>query len=170
MDNHKLLLLGLLRHQKMHGYQLFEFIERNLATCTDLKKPTAYFLLHQMEKDGWVRIEHAQEGNRPPRKIFILTEAGEKAFWQLLSENLSHYFPVAFPSDIGLAFIDQLRPSEAIQLLQIRRQLLIEALDTVKDIPTHSGSTQLLIEHQKAFLEFELNWLEALLNSLVNSN
>ncbi|MGB9672805.1 MAG: PadR family transcriptional regulator [Anaerolineales bacterium] len=167
MDNQKLLLLGLLRHQKMHGYQLFEFIERNLATCTDIKKPTAYFLLHQMENDGWVRIEHAQEGNRPPRKIFVLTEAGERAFWQLLTKNLSHYFTVAFPTDIGLAFLDQLKPSEAIQLLQIRKQSLFEALERIKVIPIHSGSTQLLIDHQKAFLEFELNWLEALLDSLI---
>ena len=47
MDD-KLLLLGILRRQEMHGYQLFEFIDRDLAACTNLKKPTAYYLLNRM--------------------------------------------------------------------------------------------------------------------------
>ena len=58
----KLLLLGLLRRQEMHGYQLNEFIDNNLALCTDLKKPTAYYLLDQMSKDGWISAEAEQEG------------------------------------------------------------------------------------------------------------
>jgi DNA-binding PadR family transcriptional regulator len=39
--------LGLLRQASMHGYQLLDFIERYLSTCTDLKKPTAYLALER---------------------------------------------------------------------------------------------------------------------------
>lgn len=50
----KLLLLGILRQQEMHGYQLYEFIERDLAACTNLTKPTAYYLLNKMAEDNWI--------------------------------------------------------------------------------------------------------------------
>ena len=32
----ELLLLGFLRRENMHGYKLNEFIERDMAACTDL--------------------------------------------------------------------------------------------------------------------------------------
>jgi DNA-binding PadR family transcriptional regulator len=44
----QLLLLGLLRRQEMHGYQLNEFIEEKMHSCIDLKKPTAYYLLDKL--------------------------------------------------------------------------------------------------------------------------
>ena len=50
----KLLLLGLLRSQEMHGYQLNEFIENSLPTCIEIKKPTAYYILNKMLADKWV--------------------------------------------------------------------------------------------------------------------
>ncbi|MDA0242918.1 MAG: hypothetical protein OT477_05845 [Chloroflexi bacterium] len=37
----KLILLGLLPAQDMHGYQLNKFIEGTLAMCVSLKRPTA---------------------------------------------------------------------------------------------------------------------------------
>ena len=69
----KLLLLGLLRQQEMHGYQLYEFVDRYLSTCTDMKKSTAYFLLNKMGQDDWIAEEVSQEGSRPPRRVYRLT-------------------------------------------------------------------------------------------------
>jgi len=48
----QLLLLGLLRRQEMHGYQLNEFIEEKMHFCIDLKKPTAYYLLDKLAQEG----------------------------------------------------------------------------------------------------------------------
>ena len=52
MDERTLLLLGMLRIESQHGYQLNEFIEHNLARVTDMKKPTAYALLDRLEQSG----------------------------------------------------------------------------------------------------------------------
>ncbi|UZM97849.1 hypothetical protein OL548_23235 [Lysinibacillus sp. MHQ-1] len=38
MEHRSLILLGLLMGQSQHGYQINEFIERNLSTVTDMKK------------------------------------------------------------------------------------------------------------------------------------
>jgi DNA-binding PadR family transcriptional regulator len=155
----KLLLLGLLRRQEMHGYQLHEFIDQNLALCTDLKKPTAYYLLDKMDADGWLITETEQEGNRPPRRVYRLTPKGEEAFQRLLRENLGQYAPVNFSGDVGLAFLDSLDTDEALTLLTQQKQELESRLQEIQNVPVHQGSLQLVFSHQKRHLQAELDWL-----------
>jgi DNA-binding PadR family transcriptional regulator len=162
----KLLLLGILRRQEMHGYQLNEFIDNNLALCTDLKKPTAYYLLDQMAKDSWITAELTQEGNRPPRRVYRLTEAGEAAFQQLLRENLAEYEPVNFPGDVGLAFVDWLAPQECLPLLETQKQKAQARLDEIAAIPAHAGSLGLIFLHQIHHLQAELAWLEKVIETV----
>jgi DNA-binding PadR family transcriptional regulator len=162
----KLLLLGLLRRQEMHGYQLHEFIDRNLALCTDLKKPTAYYLLDKMAADGWLTTETEQEGNRPPRRVYGLTAAGEQAFQRLLRENLAQYAPVNFPGDIGLAFLEWLEAEEALGLLQEQRFALEAHLQEMRAVPEHQGSLQLVFSHQIRHLQAELDWLDEVIARL----
>jgi DNA-binding PadR family transcriptional regulator len=158
MEN-KLLLLGLLRRQEMHGYQLFEFIDRDLGYCTDLKKPTAYYLLNKMAQDGWIEEEMIQDGNRPPRRVYRMTPAGEAAYQQLLRKSLEGYSPITFKGDVGLAFIDDLNPDEARRLLELRRAALQVALENAQATPPHAGVTQWVIDHQIFHLQTELDWL-----------
>jgi len=162
----KLLLLGLLRRQEMHGYQLNEFIDNNLSLCTDLKKPTAYYLLDQMCKNGWISAATEQDGNRPPRKVYQLTEAGEAAFERLLREGLSTYQPVNFPGDIGVAFLDWLAPAEALPLLEQQKSQLTARLAEMRAIPPHAGSLGLIFSHQIQHLQAELAWLDTVIDTL----
>jgi len=164
----KLLLLGLLRRQEMHGYQLNEFIDNNLAMCTDLKKPTAYYLLDQMSKDGWIAAESEQEGNRPPRKVYRLTDSGEAAFQQLLHDNLADYTPINFPGDIGLAFMDWMSPTDILPQLESQKLQIQQRLAEVRLIPAHSGSLALIFSHQIHHLASELEWLEKIIESLAS--
>ena len=84
MDERALLLLGMLRAQSQHGYQINEFIERNLSRVTDMKKPTAYAILDRLARDGYVRVHSEQEGNRPPRNVYYLTVNGVRWFELIL--------------------------------------------------------------------------------------
>jgi len=162
----KLLLLGLLRQHHMHGYQLYEFIERDLSICTDLKKPTAYYLLGKMAEDGWVAEEQVQEGNRPLRRVYSLTEGGEAEYQRLLRDNLSAHTPAFFSGDAGLAFLDTLDRQEALELLSHRRSAMADALAEMERVPPHQGSLQLVIDHRRRHLQSELDWLEALIIQL----
>ena len=87
----ELLLLGFLRREQAHGYRLNEFIEREMTACTDIKKPTAYFLLDKMAKQGWITMRETREGNRPPRRVYRLTAKGEAQYQKLLRENLGSF-------------------------------------------------------------------------------
>ncbi len=169
-SENKLLLLGILRRQQMHGYQLFEYIDQSLSVCTDLTRPTAYYLLKKMAEDGWVSEELMQEGNRPVRKVYQLTSLGEREYQRLLRENLSSFEPISFAGDVGLAMLDQLSSAEAVTLLQKRRESLTRALQEAKTAPVHQGSLQFAIRHQVFSLTQELYWLDDFLAELTGSD
>ena len=162
----QLLLLGILRQQEMPGYELNEFIDKNLASCTNMKKSTAYYLLKKMEEAGFISQETKQEGNRPPRQVYRLRPAGEVEFQRLLRQNLSRYSKVFFPNDIGLVFLDTLERDEALQLLNKRRDALLEALTAAENIPNHGSGLQLVFDHLLHHFRSELNWMDTVIHSL----
>ncbi len=166
----ELLLLGLLRREDMHGYQLHEFINGNLASCTDMKKPTAYYLLDKMAERGWIVVtkEEQVETNRPPRRVYQITPQGEAAFQKLLRENLAAYHPATFAGNIGLAFMESLPDSEAQTLLNQRREILAAELALMQSAPHHGGTMQLVIDHQVHHLSAELSWLDSVLARLAS--
>lgn len=118
MDERALLLLGLLKAQSQHGYQLNEFIERNLGWVTDMKKPTAYALLERVCRDGFATMRTEQAGNRPARKVYAITPQGEAAFLDLLRTTLASAERSEIPGDIAIIFLDQLPLAEARALLE----------------------------------------------------
>lgn len=166
----ELLLLGLLRRGDMHGYRLNEFIERDMASCVDLKKSTAYFLLDKMLKQGWVAESEEREGARPPRKVYRITPAGEAEFQRLLRANLAAFQPALFPGDIGVAYADALPPAEALALLEARRAAMTAALAEARAAPPHAGALSWIVQHRAYYLESELRWLDEVIAGLVRSS
>ncbi len=162
----ELLLLGLLRQHRMHGYELSGVLGGALASCVDLKKPTAYFLLDKMAANGWARVKETREGNRPPRKTYTITTEGETEFQRLLRANLAEFDAPKAASDVAIAFMDALPPSEVITLLQDRRAILLAHLERAQSAPQHSEGLQLLIDHQTYLLQSELSWLDSVITRL----
>jgi len=164
----QLLLLGLLRQGDSYGYELHQFIDDNLTFCTDLKKSTAYYLLDKMQAEGWIAEETEHVGNRPPRRVYRLLPAGERAFHDMLRESLSEYTPATFSGDVSVAFLDTLEPADALACLAARRGELTAHLEHASQAPDHSGSLQWVIEHQARHLRTELEWLDELIGRVEN--
>jgi DNA-binding PadR family transcriptional regulator len=160
----QLLLLGLLRRQQMHGYQINEFIDAQIAFCVELKRSTAYYLLDRLCRDGYVAEATTRAGNRPERRVYSITPAGEARFQELLRHNLAYYTPPTYPEDVGVIFQGELPADEALRLLELRRELVaaqqarLEALSAL--LP---GSHQAVIEHHLVHIAAELSWIDRLL-------
>jgi DNA-binding PadR family transcriptional regulator len=142
---------------------------RDLSVCTDIKKPTAYYLLNKMAEKGWITQSSEQVGNRPPRNVYKITEAGEAAFHTLLHASLQEYSPVYFEDDIPLAFLDEIENHEAHQLLQKRKETLLKEIKLMQETPTHAGSIQWMLEHRLRHLNAELEWMDEILLRLSTS-
>jgi DNA-binding PadR family transcriptional regulator len=165
----QLLLLGLLRRQEMHGYQINEFIEEKMHFCIDLKKPTAYYILDKLAQAGYVAVEREQAGNRPPRRVYRVTSSGQALYLQLLRENLADYIATYYPSDIGIAFMDQLPPGEVADHLQQKREKMMAELEVLKNASGHSGPLHHVLDRNQRLLKAELDWLDELLEDLEGS-
>jgi DNA-binding PadR family transcriptional regulator len=168
MDERTLLLLGMLRIESQHGYQLNEFIEHNLGRVTDMKKPTAYALLDRLEQAGAISSRLEQEGNRPPRKDYAITEQGKQLFLRLLSETLASAEPYVIAGDVGLMFLDALPLEEALKLLEQRLQTVRTQVAEIEHVPAHHMGLgiDLVIEHQAALLHADEAWLTRLIARL----
>lgn len=162
----ELLLLGLLKREQMHGYQLHEFIDSNMQTCVDIKKPTAYYLLDKMERQGLIKHKEEKEGNRPPRQVYSMTDVGEERFQVLLRRNLATYNQNLYPNNTGFIFLEELPEDEAITLLLNRQELISAKLAETQAAPPHSRGMQFMIDHQITMLQAELSWLQNVINRL----
>ena len=120
----ELLLLGLLNQEGRHGYELHDFIEKYMQTCVDIKKPTAYYLLDKLAKGGFITETVEQSGNRPARRVYQLTEAGNSYFDHLLRDYLSRYSPTQFADLVGLASPFLKRAVESTQAVVEEMELL----------------------------------------------
>lgn len=94
-------LLGLLRREPRHGYDLArEFAhDTPLGEVVHLEMSMLYALLKKLERDGLVRSVTQLQGSRPPRKVFELTDAGSQALDGWLAE------PVVRTRDLRLEFL-----------------------------------------------------------------
>lgn len=162
----KLLLLGLLLSHEMHGYQLNEILQHNPGTPISLKKSNAYKLLSDMEKDGWVTHTQEQEGNRPQRRVYSVTEDGEAAFYRILRENLASQPSPEFPGVVGLDFLYLLPTEEATALLETRLEFVEEKFQQLDDIELDIRQSHLASEYLHKFYANEIEWLSGIIKRL----
>ncbi|CAH2714717.1 hypothetical protein BACCIP111895_01893 [Neobacillus rhizosphaerae] len=172
MEQRSLILLGLLMSQSQHGYQINDFIERNLSTVTDMKKPTAYATLDKLNQNGYIDIQFEQEGNRPTRKVYSINENGKQYFYKLLLNNLSSAESVNYQGDIGLMFIDFLPLEKTIPALQDRLNKNKNLIEIFKQTPAHGirSGVNLAVEHKITMLEAEVRFLAKTINILIQES
>ena len=162
----KLLLLGILRGHAMHGYQMNEMLAQDAGIGMALKKANAYQLLNKMENDGWVTHHEEQEGNRPPRRVYAITPAGEAAFQRLLRKSLAAYGAPQMPSVIAYNYLDELPVNEAIALLNERRGLINGRFQQIDTVPPEMLQAHLGMVYLHRFYTTELAWLDEIINQL----
>lgn len=162
-DDRALLLLGVLMTQSRHGYQINEFIERQLCDVVTMKKPTAYALLDRLAGDGFISVHLEQEGNRPQRKVYTITDAGRTLFEELLQANLSSLDAPVFADDIGLMFLNHLPLEQVIELLRKRLALLESVLENTVSVPPHGGllTLHIALDHVTTLRRADRDWMIA---------
>jgi DNA-binding PadR family transcriptional regulator len=161
----KLLLLGILLHTRVHGYELNQLLKSPASTIR-IGKANAYQILAKMEAQGLVSSEQKQEGKRPPRQVYSITTKGKEELFQLLRESLAQYEPLEYPNGVSLDLLALIQPQEALPLLQQRRERLALHCKTLAgfsdDIRASHPGLDFLI--RQASLEKEL------LDEIINKN
>lgn len=159
----ELLVLGLLMSQSQHGYQINEFIDRNLGQVSNMKKSTAYAILKRLEKTGDVASSVDQEGNRPIKHIYTITEQGKQKFKTLLRQSLSSTEEAVPAGNIGIMFLDHLSLAEVLECLAQRLEKVEQKIELYNSMPNHGREyglgVDLAIQRQIQLITADHQWL-----------
>ena len=78
----------------------------------------------------------------------------------MLRESLAQFTPTASYGTIGIAFLEAIPTEEALPLLQKRRKVIEEILNTLSVDEDHHGGFGYVILHQIQHLKTEMAWLD----------
>ena len=172
-------LLGFLRQQPMHAYEIHQTLLRAeaLGLVWHLKQSLVYVMLERLEAEGYITGALEPQGSRPPRKILQLTPSGRDAFAQWLVA------PVAHGRDFRLEFLAKLyfasqddsanAASNATSLIVAQqtacRGWLIELRAQADALSDARRYDWLVIQFRIGQIEAIVTWLDICANTVVPS-
>jgi len=159
-------LLGLLKWQPRHGYDLMREFDDDtaLAEVLHLEPSMLYAYLKKLETAGLIRAEIETNDPRPPRKVFELTAEGEAVLDEWLNE------PVTRTRDLRLEFllklyVARLLDADLADRLVAKQRVLCEGL--VENLRQQASGER--DEFRRLVLQMRLAQNEALLNWLATA-
>jgi DNA-binding PadR family transcriptional regulator len=169
----RLVILGFLRGRPQYGYEIKQMIEHVMGDWTDIAFGSIYYALGKLADEGYVeKAGTEQEGGRPSRTVYQITDTGREEFMRLLRKVWDNVERQTFDFDIGLSFMSALPIDEVTECLGKRITHLehvlqyldahqAEELADVDHVPTHLAST--VFDHHRRHLQAELDWTRELL-------
>ena len=159
----KYLLLGLLHQQPRHGYDLRRVFEELLGGTWPLNIAQVYTALSALERDGLVVCDIVRQDAVPDRKVYSLSEVGEKELRRWLEEPGRPLVQLRDEMVHKVLVAALVGDDSVTQLIVEQRELtmrslaeLVQARDD-DDIPV---PTELLLDAAILRLEGDLKWLE----------
>ncbi len=168
--NLRTLILGLLALKPMSGYDVKRFL-KGLSWLIGSPSPgSLYPILRTLLEDGRVTVETIPGVDRPPRKIYTITEAGRRELETWLDQPAAAQAPLK-SFVMRLLLSDHYAPDVLCRHLGHRRDqvaakkagllTMTQALDGNQDPGQHMA-----LEYGLALASAELAWLERTLETL----
>src|SRR5580765_4956904 len=118
--NVRLLVLGLLQRQPMHGYELRRVaVESRMESWSGILPGSIYHALKKLEQEGLIAPARDKHAGGHTRAVYSITAAGRRALTGLVREALSQ--PIRpFPTDLygGLVYLAALPEGEVNELIE----------------------------------------------------
>lgn len=157
----------------MHGHQIRRMAQTDRAELwTDVKAGSLYGVLHRMAAEGIItEVRSEQEGNRPERTVYAITEEGLDEFAAHRDSALRDARIRPDPVDLALQNAQGMPEDSLRSVLEDRRQALVNQLDAWKHLqneaaPYIEGLERVIIRHTEVRLRAELEWHDELLKQL----
>jgi DNA-binding PadR family transcriptional regulator len=166
----ELAILGLLKQRPMHGYQLSRELGGSLGGFWRVSYGSLYPTLRRLERRGLVAPLPGEATGGRRKTVYGITEQGERAFLELLQEPPGDTSSEDARFRVRLAFFRYLPPETRIRLLERRRGLLADRLETITGSlgsqPEGADDyTLALMEHGRTITESDIEWLDGLISN-----
>ena len=170
----RMVILGLLRERPLYGYEIKQIIEEHMSDWTSIAFGSIYFALDKLAEEKFVeKVEVEQEGKRPSRSVYQITQLGREEFLRLLRDSWQQFERQYFSLDICLFFLDSLPIEEVKKYLQIRKSTLQAALGQIEGhrteqlaLPEITPLAAAIFNHTLVHTQAELDWVTDLLQKL----
>jgi len=165
----ELAILGLLKEQTMHGYQLSKRLADTLGAFWKVSYGSLYPALKRLEREGAVESVFPRDEVGRRKNVYRITEKGEELFYELLQEaGQESWEDNRFR--VRLAFFKYLKPETRLRLLEKRRAYLEDRLSEIKTSLRNAREridnyTLSLMEHGEEATQQDIAWLDDLIRA-----
>ncbi len=155
-------ILGILADQPMTGYDLkTQCFDGSIAHFWPADQAQIYRTLDRMAGDGWATSAVEVQDNRPNRKVYTITPAGEAELDRWLADAELLPAPVREAALVQLFFAERIPPDRVREHLHRLRRTYADKLATFEAIPLPTLDTPGVPQrhrYQRMTLEMGLSW------------
>src|SRR5690242_12715847 len=119
----RVLVLGVLLKQPMHGYEVRRELESwNAEQWANIAYGSIYFALNKMTEEKLVEVVNSEDkvGKRAGRTEYTITDKGKEEFERLLREHWWNRKPIIDPFMVAITFMNALPHAELLEALKFR--------------------------------------------------
>jgi DNA-binding PadR family transcriptional regulator len=166
----KHIFLAVLSKKPMHGYDLKNAFEHLLSDQWTLNFGQVYTTLTRLERDGLVCAEEVKQEDKPDKKIYRITEEGQRQLDLWLSQEMDWN---VFQDELSfqLAAMEFIERERAARLLADYRRYLLnlirELIMKKESLEDENSLTAWIFERNIMKAEADLKWVERYIQSKV---
>ena len=168
MTLNEALILSYVKRGIGYGYNIMTHVKNSRSDeWVDFSRAGLYKTLDKLEKKDFVNKSLEKTGDRPPKKMYRITQSGEKALSDFLDNQFNFDYQTKNDLDAYLVTAVAASPDAVILAgkLRERRDAVIRHIDELKndwpeDKNTYPFIVYALFKRRQESLELELKWLE----------
>jgi len=155
-------LLGLLMSGPKHGYELYQELEQDLRGVWQIGLSQLYAQLKQLQEAGLVDVQTEPQPNRPPRKVYHVTDEGREVFLHWLWQATPYLRLIRVEFLLRLYLFDRLSLPGVEQLVAAQRAVCREQADRFEQAAAGAGGgfLRLVFEFRQGQMEAVIRWLD----------
>lgn len=155
-------LLGLLLPGPKHGYELHQEFAESLGAVWQVGLSQMYAHLKALEDGGLVTRQTEVQGNRPPRKVYSITDRGREYFLQWLHEPTPHIRGIRLEFLSRLFLFHRLGLPGPHDLIERQKALCQARAEALSRLASETADPFLRLVHQfrRGQVEAVIRWLD----------
>lgn len=122
----RLIILGVLMEGEKHPYEIQQILlQRSMDRYIKFQKGSLYYAFQRLEKEGLIEVaEVIRDSNRPDRTVYRITDSGQQALQDMLTEQLQIVEPYYDPIYAALAFCRYADQDTLVSILEEKIKLV----------------------------------------------
>jgi DNA-binding PadR family transcriptional regulator len=163
-------ILGALMRGPMHGYEIYKFLSSGLRGVWSVGMSNMYGILKKLESEAHVHGTIESDGNRPAKRVFVITEKGRECFSEWISTPVRNIRDMRVEFMAKVYFLKTLGRSGGEELVSKQMAQCQKMLESMNRSTTkRSEFARLLHDFRTCQIRSMLLWLETCRDFLKNT-